>query len=282
MCGETWSVFVTACLYDPPRWLVNLARSWDVLIGIIVVLTVFSFIRFVALWTQEKDTHMKIGRMGNSSKPGSKESSTVLRWLTDYRVYVFLIQFIGSIALVVTLANLRNPQVFLVNSMGASMPPWMLSPSGVEELIQKLQRLEVAGVMWILYCIAALLLLLIDPYGYQKFTLTPLIHDLKKVDIDGENETEWRKGTPVTTRQSQIYFSADGLTLRLTKPKPTAHWITLTFAPSIRVFQKARLSGMSDATDPLRFRLGASGSLDVSSGGVFFVGTDPNNKIYFK
>ncbi len=278
MCGDSWNQFLELCMVDNPGWLVNLAKYWDAAIIVLLILLAWSTIRFGILATLKKPTHLAIGLINNDPDRDGRESSTVSRWLVDYRVHVFLIQLVGSALVIGVLCHWRNP----MNMLGwiDTDVIWKLSPLGVDTVLQILQHLETAGITWILFNTIAVLVLHIDPYGYHKYTLTPLVHNLTIENDESKNQT-WNQGVTRTLRYSKLFFSSDGLTVRFKKPVNINSWIMLTFSSASGVTDRAQLAGLTDPANPDRFLMGGTVSRPVNKGGAFYVGTDPNNKLGF-
>lgn len=278
MCGDTWNQFLEMCMYAPPRWLANLADYWDALIIVIFVLLGWSIIRFCILATQDKPTHLAIGLINNNPDGGDRESSKVSRSLVDYRVHIFLIQFAGSVFAAGAFFHWRNPMNLLGRIETDAV--WKLSPLGVDAVLQVLQRLETASIMWILFSTIAVLLLYIDPYGYHKYVLTPLVHDLE-IENDRSEKQKWKQGETRTLRESKLFFNSEGLIVRFKKPVNPDTWIILSFSPAIAVTDRAKLEGLTDPASPDRFVKNGTVTRPVMKGSTFYIGTDPNNKLDF-
>lgn len=282
MCGDSWQVFATNCLYDPPKWFGNLINWWDWFIGLLLLLLALNVYRFWVLATQDRPTHMRLGWIRENREQNHGEGNQASRYLTDYRIYAFVVQLIGTIAAVVVLISLRNP-LTLIDWLSAKTIPWRLSSDGVTEMLQMLRLIYASVLLWVVFSLAILAVLIIDPYGYHRYSLTPLSHDLT---IQGNTESDSTLGTTktLTIRSPFVYFDRTGKTLRLKElPKDAEKgWIMLSFIPSTGLFDRATLKGCGDHKPEVTFvSNGSIPDVRVERGKEFFIGESPATKIRF-
>lgn len=280
MCGDSWQIFAANCLYNPPRWFNDLVKWWDWHIGLLLLLLAVSSYQFFVLGTQDRPTHMRLGWIREKPEQYHREGNRASRYLTDYRIYTFLVQIVGTAAAVFVLITWRNP-LNLVDWLGAKTIPWQLSSDGVTEMLQMLRLIYVSVLMWIAFSSAALAILIVDPYGYHRYSLTPLSMDLT---ITGDPGSSYRLevGKSLTTRNPCVYFSQTGNILCLNRLSSEAGWIKLSFIPSTGLLDHAKLQGSANGHNPTRFvHNGSVPNAEVERGKEFHIGESPGNKILF-
>lgn len=216
MCVDSWLELVNNCLVAPPLWLVLWARVGPYLWVIPLVFLVGGGFRVLQLFFQDEIDHLCPGWIrGKVARDGWTRI-----WF-DYRSYTFLILIVGSLLVAYGLFHLRNP-VDLLQDMGAEGSVWKLTPTAVAQLFFYVKLGLVSGGLWVLVGLLSLAILIIDPYGYHKFVLEPLVRSIDWLELKDVNKKvltrqPWEANVQKIIRTASICFASDGKTATTVK-----------------------------------------------------------------
>ncbi len=209
MCVDSWLDLVNNCLVDPPLWLVFWATVGPYLWAIPLVFFVGGVFRILQLFFQDEIDHLSPGWIrGKVARDGWTRI-----WF-DYRWYTFVILTVGSFMVAYGLFHLRNP-MGLLQDIGAEGSIWKLTPAAVARLFFYVKLGLVSGGLWVLVGLLSLAVLIIDPYGYHKFTLEPLLRSIDWLELAERDKRvlkrqQWDVNVPKIIRTAIVCFDSDG------------------------------------------------------------------------
>ncbi|GEM_PF-2357691 len=254
---------IDECLFDPPAWMHVFRGWWWLPVFVIGFCALLSAVRVGIIITQDETSHIAFGWMRGRSRANNKLG----RAGGDYRLYVVLLQIIGTIGIAWILLKLWTVRPMLSKIGVSDGTVWNLSPYGVDLLKSMIWVAWVGCWLWALASTLMCIILWIDPYGWHRIRLTPL-EKVKWIDPKSDKPEDWPKKRTKNLFVKHLYFSPDGDTCSI---KEQPEWINLEWKKKKGRRTKERLEGPGDDH---YFKAGspASGG-KVERGDVFYVGT---------
>jgi hypothetical protein len=274
MC-ETWTDFINNCLHDAPWWLEWWVSYWWapwMCYGLGLLAAGIEVYHYATLNISKDPPHLRIGWMA-----GGKQPSKMLRALSDYRVWVFIVALAIGLVIFSFAGWYRWQPQNLLASIGAGST-WELSPAGVSLLKQRILTLLVSSIVWVGISVINVVIIWLDPYGFMKFYLTLSYDGTSYLQAIKFENVSWETVGPETRkkeiRQKVIYVKTDGSEFRLTRPESTTDWMWLFFNENYKTLCGRGYSGPQLPED-CRVWFRADESLKaIGSGLLFCIGTD--------